>query len=86
MLNKRFWWNTIIKQQNEELCMNLQTDTLDNPLITLWIGTGCEIYIELNLNWQFGWVDDTDLQFRANLFMTRTRTRSDGPEPLVTLL
>jgi hypothetical protein len=34
---------------------------------------------------QFGFVDDPDRQFGNCSVWTRTRTRSDGPEPLLTL-
>ena len=34
---------------------------------------------------QFGFIDDPDRQFRNGSVWTRTRTRSDGPEPLLTL-
>jgi len=35
---------------------------------------------------QFGFMDDPDCQFGNGTVWTRTRTRSDGPEPLLTLL
>jgi len=34
---------------------------------------------------QFGFIDDPDRQVGNGLVWTRTRTRSDGPEPLLTL-
>ena len=34
---------------------------------------------------QFGFIDDPDPQFGNGSVWTRTRTRSDGPEPLLTL-
>jgi hypothetical protein len=35
---------------------------------------------------QFGFIDDPDRQFGNGSVWTRTQTRSDGPEPLLTLL
>jgi hypothetical protein len=35
---------------------------------------------------QFGFIDDLDRQFGNGSVWTQTRTRSDGPEPLLTLL
>ena len=35
---------------------------------------------------QFGFIDDPDRQFGNGSVWTRTRTRSDGPEPLLTLV
>jgi len=34
---------------------------------------------------QFGFIDDPERQFGNGSVWTRTRTRSDGPEPLLTL-
>jgi len=34
---------------------------------------------------QFGFIDDPDRQFGNGSVWTRTRTQSDGPEPLLTL-
>jgi len=34
---------------------------------------------------QFGFIDDPDRQFGNSSVSTRTRTRSDSPEPLLTL-
>jgi len=41
--------------------------------------------MELYLNGQFGFIDDPDRQFCNGLVWTRTRTRSDCPEPSLTL-
>ena len=35
---------------------------------------------------QFGFIDDPDRQFGNGSVWTRTQTRSDGPEPLLTLV
>ena len=35
---------------------------------------------------QFGFIENPDRQFGNGLVWTRTRTRSDGPEPLLTLV
>ena len=37
-------------------------------------------------NRQFGFIDDLDRQSGSGSVPTRTRTRSDGPDPLLTLL
>ena len=57
MLIKLFWYDTIIKQQNEEHYMNLQMDQLDNPRTTRPIRMGWEMCIEPYLNWRFGCID-----------------------------
>jgi hypothetical protein len=41
--------------------------------------------MEPYLSGQFGFIDDPDRQFGNGSVWTRTRTRSDGPEPLLTL-
>jgi len=41
--------------------------------------------MELYPSGQFGYMDDLDCQFGNGLDWTWTRTRSDGPEPLLTL-
>ena len=61
-------------------------DLLDNPLTTRPIQTGCEMSIELYLNWQFGYIDDLDRQFGNRSVPTRTRNRSAGLAPLLTLV
>ena len=64
--------------------MYLQMDPLDNPLTTRPIQTGMEFSIELYPHGRFGLIDNPDCQFGAGWVPTRTRTRSDGPEPLLT--
>ena len=61
-------------------------DPLCDPLTTRPIQTGWEICSEPYPNRQFGCVDNPDHQFGNSSVLTRTRTRSDGPEPLLTLL
>jgi len=61
-------------------------DPLSDLLTTRRIQTGLEICIEPYLNWQFGCVENPDRQFGKGLVLTWTRTWSDGPEPLLTLL
>ena len=41
--------------------------------------------MEPYLSGQFGFIDEPDRQFGNGSVWTRTRTRSDGPEPLLTL-
>jgi len=60
-------------------------DLLSDPLITRPIQTGWEFTIEPYLSWQFGLIDNADCEFGNGSGWTRHRTRSDGPEPLVTL-
>jgi hypothetical protein len=60
-------------------------DPLGGLLTTRPIQTGWEISIEPYPNWQFGCVDNPDNQFGNSSVLARTRTRSDGPEPLLTL-
>jgi len=65
--------------------MNLQMDPLGNPLTTRPIQTGWEFSMELYRSGLFGFIDDLDRQFGNGSVWFRTRTRSDGPEPLLTL-
>ena len=66
--------------------MHLQMDPLDNPLSTHQIQTGRVFSKEPYPNGRFGFIDNPDRQFGAGVVPTRTRTRSDGPEPLLTLI
>jgi len=65
--------------------MNLQMDPLGDSLKTRRIQMGWEITIELYPNWRFWCIDNPDRQFVNGSVPTQTRTRTDGPEPLVTL-
>jgi len=56
-----------------------------DPLTTRPIQTGCESALEPYASGQFGFIDDLDYQFGRDSVWTRTRTRSDGLEPLLTL-
>jgi len=60
-------------------------DPLGNPLPTHPIQTGWEFSMEPYPSGQFGFIDDPDHQFGNSSIWNRTRTRSDGPEPLLTL-
>jgi len=60
-------------------------DPLGDPLKTRPIQTGWEFTMEPYPSGQFGFIHDTDHQFGNGLVWTGIRTRSDGPEPLVTL-
>ena len=66
--------------------MYLQIDPPEDPLKTHPIQTGREMSIQPYPNRQFWFIDDPDRQFGDGSVLTRTRTRSDGPEPLLTLL
>jgi hypothetical protein len=61
-------------------------DPLCDPLITRPIQTGWEFTFEPYPSGQFGYIDDLDHQFGNSSVWTRTRTRSDGLEPLLTLV
>jgi len=60
-------------------------DPLGNLLTTRLILTGWECTMELYPSVEFGLIDDLDHQFANASVWTWTRTRSDGPEPLLTL-
>ena len=66
--------------------MKIQMDPLDNPLTTRPIQITCEMSIELYPNWPFWCIEDPDRQFGKGLVPTRMRTRSAGPELLITLI
>jgi len=66
--------------------MHLQMDPLDNPQSTRPIHTGRDYSKELYLNGWFGYIDNRDRQFGPGSVPTWTRTRSDSPEPLLTLI
>jgi hypothetical protein len=65
--------------------MNLEMDPLCDPLTTRPIQMGWEFTMELYPSGQFGSIDNSDRQFGNRSVWTRTQTRSDGPEPLLTL-
>ena len=65
--------------------MYLQMDPLDNPRMTRPFQMGKMISIEPYPNGQFGFIDNPDRQFGGSSVPTRTQTRTDGPEPLLTL-
>jgi hypothetical protein len=60
-------------------------DPLGDPLTTGPFQTGWEFTTELYPSGQFGFIDNPDRQFGNCSVSTRTRTRSDGLEPLLTL-
>jgi hypothetical protein len=64
--------------------MNLLMDPLGDRLTTRPIQTGWGFPMEPYPSGQFGFIDDPDRQFRNGSVWTRTRTQSDGPEPLLT--
>ena len=61
-------------------------DPLGDPLTTRPIQMGWEFTMEPYPSGQFWFIDDADRQFGNGSVWTRIRTRSDGPEPLLTLL
>jgi len=58
---------------------------LYNPLKTSPTQAGREMSMELYPNRHFGLSDNPDRQSGSGSVPTRTRTRSDGPDPLLTL-
>jgi len=60
-------------------------DLFYNPLRTRPIRTGRVETMEPDPNRQFGFIDNPDRQSGTGSVPTRTRTRSDGPDPLLTL-
>jgi len=60
-------------------------DPLGDPLTTRLIQTGWEFTMEPYPSGQFWFIDDPDHLFGNSSVWTRTRTRSDGPELLLTL-
>ena len=65
--------------------MYLQLDPLYNLLTTRPVQMGREMSMEPYPNRQFGLIDNPDRQSGSGSVPTWTRTRSDGPEPLLTL-
>jgi len=61
-------------------------DTLGNLWTTHPIQTGWEFTIEPYPSWWFGFIDNSDDQFGSGSVWTGTRTQSDGPEQLVTIV
>jgi len=60
-------------------------DLLGDPLTTRPFQTGWELTMELYPSGQCGFIDDPDCRFGNGSVWTRTWTRSDAPEPLLTL-
>jgi hypothetical protein len=60
-------------------------DPLGDLLTTRPIQTGWELTFELYLSWQLGFIDNKNRQFGNSSVWTQIWTRSDGPEPLLTL-
>jgi len=65
--------------------LNLWMDQLGDPLTTRPIQSGLVFTSWPHPNWQFQFIDNLDRQFGNGLVETRTWTRSDCPEPLLTL-
>jgi len=61
-------------------------DPLGDPLTTHPIQTAWVFTMEPYLSQQFGFIDDPDRQFGNCSVWILTWTRSDGPEPLLTLV
>jgi hypothetical protein len=68
--------------QNHEPYIHLQMD-LRTSLPT---ETGWEISIQQSPQWQFGCIDNPDHKFFHGSVLTRIRTWTDSPEPLLTLI
>jgi hypothetical protein len=61
-------------------------DPLGDPLTTCPIQECWEFTMKPYPGGQFGFIDDPDRQFGTSSVWPRTWTRSDGPEPLLTLV
>ena len=61
-------------------------DPLGNPLTIRPIQTGWEFTMQPDLSRQFRFIDDLDHRFDNGSVWTRSRIRSDGPGPLLTLV
>ena len=61
-------------------------DPQGDPLTTHPIRTGWEFTMEPYLCGKFGFIDDPDRPFGNCSVWIRTLTRSDSPEPLLTLV
>jgi len=59
---------------------------LGDMLTTRRIKTGWQFTVEPYQSRQFGFILDKDHQFGNSAIWTRTRTRSEGPELLLTLI
>jgi hypothetical protein len=59
-------------------------DPLGDPLTTHPIKTSWECTIEPYTGSRCGFIDNPDRQFSKGSVWTRTRTRSDGSQPLLT--
>jgi hypothetical protein len=66
--------------------MNRHMDPLGDPLATRPMRMGWEFTIEQYPDWWFGFIDITGRQFVNSSILTRTQTRHDGPELLLTLV
>jgi hypothetical protein len=73
MLVERFWSHIFVEQQKQEHYMNVQTDPLDNPLVTRLDQTGWEPPIELYSNWQFGLIYKPHCVFGHGSLLTQTQ-------------
>jgi len=60
-------------------------DPFDNQLTTQPIQTGWEMFIEPYLNRRFRCIDNTDHLVANDWILTRTKTGSDGLQPVLTL-
>ena len=66
--------------------MNLKMHLLGDLLTTRPIQTGWEFTMELYPSGQLGFIEDPDHPFGNGSVWSRTRIRSEGPEPLLTLV
>ena len=61
-------------------------DRLGDPLTTCPVLMGSEISIDPYKSWRFGSIHNHASRFGNGLVWTQTRTRSEDPEPLLTLV
>jgi len=85
MSNDRFWLSTIIKYQTLACDMNLQMAPQYNPLRSRPIQTGREMSMEPYPNRKFWFIDNPDHHSACGSVLTCNRTRSAGPDPLLSL-
>jgi hypothetical protein len=81
----RFRFISVIEQQKQEHCFNVQTDPRDNPLTTRPIWTCWQVSMEPLPKSQFRLIDDPDRGFGDGSAPIRSRTRSSRLELLLTL-
>jgi hypothetical protein len=86
LLKMWFQSDTINKLQKDDIQMNVWMDPLGDPLANRPIHMSWELSMELYLSCRFGLIDILNSQVTNCSVWGRTRTQSDSPEPLLTLI